>query len=152
MPARRVAWVSDPSASPSPTPPPFVDKVAWVQVVDRRLLVARSVGRELFYLPGGKREPGESDTQTLVREIEEELAVAIEPGTALHVGTFEAPADTRPDGRPVRLTCYTADHHGELVPSSEIEEIAWLSTADGNRVSAANRLVLFHLHEAGLLD
>jgi len=151
MPARRVACVSDPSA-PSPTSQPYVDKVAWVQVVDRRLLAARSSGRELFYLPGGKREPGESDVQTLAREIEEELSVTVEPSTAVHIGTFEAPADARADGRVVRLTCYTADHRGEPAPSREIAEIAWLTSDDGGRVSAANRLVLEHLHEAGLID
>ena len=151
MPPRRVARVSDPSASPSPTPPPFVDKVAWVQVVDRRLLVARSVGRELFYLPGGKREPGESDLETLVREVDEELTVTVDPGTAAYVGTFEALADARSDGLVVRLTCYTATHSGSLAPSHEIDEIAWLSAGDGHRVSAVDRLVLTHLRDAGLL-
>ncbi|GAA2035960.1 NUDIX domain-containing protein [Terrabacter terrae] len=144
--------MSDLSADPSTTPPPFVDKVAWVQVVDRRLLAARSAGRELFYLPGGKREPGESDVQTLAREVEEELSVTVEPSTAVHIGTFEAPADARADGRVVRLTCYTADHRGEPAPSREIAEIAWLTSGDGERVSAANRLVLEHLHHTGLID
>lgn len=152
MPARRVACVSDPSA-PQPTPPAsFVDKVAWVHVVDRRLLAARSSGRDLFYLPGGKREPGESDVQTLVREIREELVVTIDPATVAPVGTFEALADARNDGRSVRLACYTADAEGELAPSREIEELAWLGSADLDRVSAANRLVLEHLHAAGLVD
>ncbi|MEW1954161.1 NUDIX domain-containing protein [Terrabacter sp. NPDC080008] len=145
--------MSDQSAArPSTTPPSVVDKVAWVHVVDRRLLAARSAGKELFYVPGGKREPGESDVQTLAREIEEELSVAVDPATAVRVGTFEAPADGRSDGRVVRLTCYSAGYAGDLVPAAEIEEIAWLTAGDAERVSAANRLVLEHLHRAGLLD
>ena len=36
--------------------------------------------------------------------------------------------------------------------SREIEEIAWLTAGDGDRVSAVDRLVLAHLHEADLLD
>lgn len=152
MPARRVEWVSDQSARPSTTPPPVIDKVAWVHVVERRLLAARSAGKELFYLPGGKREPGEDDVETLAREIEEELSVTVEPSTAVHVGTFEAAADGRADGRVVRLTCYTAGYRGELSPSAEIEEITWLDSGDLDRVSAANRLVLEHLHGAGLVD
>jgi 8-oxo-dGTP pyrophosphatase MutT (NUDIX family) len=130
----------------------LIDKIAWIHVVDRRLLVARSAGRELFYVPGGKREPGESDAETLVREIDEELGVRIDPASAVHRVTVEAPADARPDSRPVRLTCYTADHAGDVAPSREIEEIAWLGWADADRVSAANRLVLAHLHEADLID
>ncbi|WP_374969935.1 NUDIX domain-containing protein [Terrabacter sp. BE26] len=143
--------MSDPSTA-SPASQPYVDKVAWVEVVDRRLLAARSAGRALFYLPGGKREPGESDVETLAREVEEELSVSVDPASAVHAGTFEAPADGRPDGRVVRLTCYTADHSGDLAPSHEIAETAWLSSADLERVSAANRLVLEHLYQAGLVD
>ena len=52
----------------------------------------------------------------------------------------------------MRLTCYTATHTGTLVPSREIDEIAWLTAGDGDRVSAVDRLVLAHLHDAGLLD
>lgn len=63
MPPRRVARVSDPSARP-----PFIDKIAWIHLEQRRLLTARNAGRDRFYLPGGKREPGESDLETLVRE------------------------------------------------------------------------------------
>ena len=112
----------------------LIDKIAWIHLDERRLLVARNAGRERFYLPGGKREPGESDVETLVREL------------------FEALADARTDGLLVRLTCYTALHMGTFVPSREIEEIAWLTAGDGDRVSAVDRLVLAHLHEADLLD
>jgi 8-oxo-dGTP pyrophosphatase MutT (NUDIX family) len=143
--------VSEPVVLPSTTPP-FIDKIAWIHLEGRRLLTARNAGRERFYLPGGKREAGESDVDTLVRELREELAVTVDPDTAAHVGTFEALADARADELVVRLTCYTASHTGELVASSEIAELAWLTSGDGDRVSAVDRLVLAHLHGAGLLD
>ena len=41
-----------------------------------KLLVARSKGKALFYIPGGKRDEGESDHETLCREIDEELDVS----------------------------------------------------------------------------
>ncbi len=132
------------------TAAPFVDKIAWIHLHDGRLLGARNHGRERFYLPGGKREPGETDLQTLVREVNEELAVTIDPGSAASVGVFEAPADGRDDGMLMRMTCYTATHTGELTPSNEIAEIDWLALTDRDRVSAMNRLVMAHLHGLGL--
>ncbi|WP_222853731.1 hypothetical protein [Fodinicola acaciae] len=38
-----------------------IDSLAWIHVRDRRLLSVRTRGKDKFYPPGGKREPGESD-------------------------------------------------------------------------------------------
>ncbi|WP_211290620.1 NUDIX hydrolase [Actinoalloteichus hoggarensis] len=129
----------------------MVDKVAWIRLEDRRVLSARTRGRDVFYFPGGKREAGESDLQTLVREIREELAVDVVPDTARHLGTFEAQAHGRPAGDLVRLTCYTAEVVGTPTASAEIEEIAMLSYADRERVSAVDKIVFDRLHEQDLL-
>ncbi|MBP6792999.1 MAG: NUDIX domain-containing protein, partial [Aeromonas sp.] len=53
----------------------MIDKLAWLTFKEGQLLCARSHGKALYYIPGGKREPGESDEAALVREIAEELAV-----------------------------------------------------------------------------
>uniref|UniRef100_UPI000AB7DCFD NUDIX domain-containing protein n=1 Tax=Peterkaempfera griseoplana TaxID=66896 RepID=UPI000AB7DCFD len=55
----------------------LIDTVAWVRLEGGRILCARSRGKDVFYIPGGKREGTESDLQTLLREVEEELAVAL---------------------------------------------------------------------------
>ncbi|APU19479.1 ADP-ribose pyrophosphatase [Actinoalloteichus sp. GBA129-24] len=128
-----------------------MDKVAWVRLTDRRILSARTRGRDVFYFPGGKREPGESDVETLIREVREELAVEIVPDTARRLGTFEAQAHGKPAGVLVRLTCYTAEAVGTPTASMEIEEIALLSYADRERVSAVDKIVFDHLYEQGLL-
>lgn len=128
-----------------------LDKIAWLRLEGERVLGARSHGKDVFYLPGGKREPGETDVDTLVREIDEELAVAIDPATAVRFGVFEAQAHGKAAGVLVRMTCYTAEFSGTPAPSGEIAELAWLAYADRGRVSPINQLVFEHLRERGLL-
>ncbi|GAA4225665.1 8-oxo-dGTP pyrophosphatase MutT (NUDIX family) [Streptosporangium album] len=129
----------------------LIDKVAWVRLEGGRILSTRSRGKDAYYLPGGKRETGESDAQTLSREVEEELTVAIQPETVAHLGTYEAQAHGHPDGVVVRMTCYTGDYRGTLVPSSEIEEVVWLSYADRDKVSPVDQLIFDDLKAAGRL-
>ena len=129
----------------------IIDKIAWIHLEDGAILSSRSRGKDVYFLPGGKREPGESDTDTLVREVHEELSVAIVPDTARHVGTFQAQAHGHPEGTIVRMTCYTADYRGVLRPDSEVEEIVWLTYADRHRVSPVDQIIFDHLHEAARL-
>ncbi|MFE8993630.1 NUDIX domain-containing protein [Streptomyces collinus] len=126
------------------------EKVAWVLVREDLVLVTRSHGRNRFYLPGGHRELGESDADTLVREIDEELRAAIAPGSLVHFGTFEV-GEGHPEHGPFRMICYTADHRGELTPSREVAEKAWFRYAERGRVSAIDGLVFDALHGAGQL-
>jgi 8-oxo-dGTP diphosphatase len=128
-----------------------IDKIAWIQLEAGKILSTRSRGKTVYYIPGGKREPGETDVQTLAREIDEELAVAIAPATATHVGTFHAQAHGHATGIVVRMTCYTAAYQGTLTPSSEVEELIWLTYADRDRVSPVDQLIFDHLHQTGQL-
>ncbi|MCZ2525775.1 NUDIX hydrolase [Streptomyces sp. HB2AG] len=129
----------------------IIDKVAWIRVEEGRVLSTRSRGKDAYYFPGGKREAGESDLQTLVREAAEELTVEVLPETASLMGVYEAQAHGRADGVLVRMTCMTADYRGTLTPSSEIEEVVWLTYADRDRVSPVDRLILDDLRAAGRL-
>src|SRR5579859_2094888 len=100
-----------------------IDTVAWVRVENGRILCGRPRGRDVFYIPGGKREPGESDLAALLREITEELTVTLLPATVRHAGTYQAHQPGGPgDGVVVvRMSCYTGDYSGTLTASSEID-------------------------------
>ncbi|HUC26874.1 MAG TPA: NUDIX domain-containing protein [Streptosporangiaceae bacterium] len=128
-----------------------IDKIAWIRLEDGKILSTRSRGKDVYYIPGGKREPGETDLQTLVREIREELDVAITADTATHAGTFQAQAHGHATGVEVRMTCYTADYQGTLTPSSEVDELIWLTYASRDRVSRVDQLIFDHLHHNGQL-
>jgi 8-oxo-dGTP diphosphatase len=128
-----------------------IDKIAWLELSNGEILSTRSKGKDTYYLPGGKREPGETDLETLVREVEEELAVTVDPTTAVHEGTFRAQAHGHPTGVEVQLTCYSAAHKGTPKASSEIEEVRWLSYKDRPAVSPVDKLIFDHLHKTGRL-
>ena len=129
-----------------------IDKLAWIHIQGKQLLGARSRGRDAFYLPGGKREPGESDHQALIREIREELAVELIPETLEHVGSFTAQADGKPEGTLDRMTCYGAGFQGEIAASAEIEEVVWMSYKDRDRCSPVVRIILDWLKEKGRIE
>lgn len=128
-----------------------IDKIAWLELSNGKILSTRSRGKDAYYLPGGKREPGETDLETLVREIEEELAVRVDPTTAVHEGTFTAQAHGHASGVEVQLTCYSAAHEGVPTASSEIAEVRWLTYEDRPLVSPVDKLIFDHLHRSGRL-
>ncbi len=130
----------------------IIDKVAWIHIRHRRLLGVRSVNRTLAYLPGGKRDVGESDEACLQREITEELAVSLRPDSLRWMGSFRAQADGKPDGVYVSLACYAGDYDGELRASAEIAEFMWLQHADRDRCSAAAQQVIDALVARDLID
>ncbi|WP_091809908.1 NUDIX hydrolase [Prauserella marina] len=129
-----------------------IDSLAWVLVRDRRLLSVRTDGKSRFYLPGGKREHGESDVAALCREIREELQVELDPLSFSLFGVLDAPADGFADGRRVHMTAYTADYSGSLVAGREIAELGWFTSGDANRCPPAGQRILTTLAEAGLID
>jgi 8-oxo-dGTP pyrophosphatase MutT (NUDIX family) len=128
-----------------------IDKLAWVHVRNGSVLMTRTKGRERFFLPGGKRMPGETDAQALMREVREELGVALAEASITLLGAFDAPAEGQPAGTVVRMTCYTANPDREPAPAGEISELAWFTPADAGRGSAASQMMLHWLHARGLL-
>lgn len=128
-----------------------IDKIAFLYLLDGQVLGTRSKGKDKYYIPGGKREGDESDLETLIREVKEELSVDIVPDSAKLYGVFEAQAHGKAEGVLVRMTCYTAAFSGQLAADSEIAEIVWLGYGDMDRVSPVDRLIFEDLRARGLL-
>ncbi len=143
-------WESAPEPVKSTDEP--IDVLAWILVRDGKLLNVRTRGKAHFYLPGGKREQGESDPSGLAREIAEELGVRIDPASMRLFDLVQDKADGWADGRLVRMACYWAEHEGELTPGAEIAELAWIGVADAHKLAPAGRQVLRTLAERGLVS
>ena len=128
-----------------------IDKVALICLRDRQILITRSRGKDRYYIPGGKREGGESDLECLVREVREELRVGLVAASVCFVGRFVAQAHGHAAGTLVRMTCYSAAIDGPPEPDNEIAEIQWFSYADRDRVSPVDQLIFDYLQERGEL-
>lgn len=130
----------------------YIDKVAWITLKDRKVLFTRTKGNKVAYNPGGRREGQETDVQVLVREVLEETTARIRIETAEYLVTLEAPCHGKPAGTLLRTAYYTAEYEGDLVASSEVEELLWLDSKDGEKTTDMGRLILAWLKERDLID
>ena len=140
------------SSSPVSTDiPAVIEALAWVHVREGRLLCVRPEGKDLLYIPGGKREPGESDEEAVARETLEEVSVVLRPGTFHKVTVIDQEAHDQAPGTRVRMLCYGAEHDGKIVPDNEIVEVAWISHDERHECAPAVRELIELLHEQGAL-
>lgn len=129
-----------------------IDKIAFIEIQEGKILMSKSYGKKKYYIPGGKRDAGESDEQTLVREISEELSIKINPETINYYGTFKAQADGKEEGVQVKMTCFTATYENEIQAANEIEELRWLSFSEIDLVAQLDKIIFKQLNSSGLLN
>jgi|TARA_R110001583_G_scaffold184213_3_gene343371 8-oxo-dGTP pyrophosphatase MutT (NUDIX family) len=110
--------------------PALIETANWVLRDGDRILSVRSHGRDRFYMPGGKIDPGETAIAALIREIKEELGVALIPETICKIGVFSGPAHDQADETMVCMACFSAAYRGTLAPAREIAEMRWISLKD----------------------
>ncbi|SDX59444.1 NUDIX hydrolase [Flavobacterium degerlachei] len=130
----------------------IIDKLAWIEIVDKKILSTKSFGKDKYYIPGGKRDNFETDKEALSREIKEELSVELNTDTLKFIGVFQAHAHGHSADTFVKMTCYSASFTGLLEANSEIEEIIWLSYSDKDKISEVDKLIFNFLKESNMLD
>ena len=92
---------------------------------DGRTLLVRKRGTRAFMQPGGKIEAHEQPVNALARELEEELALNIDPASASYLGHFSAPAVNEP-GFEVQAELFLLHIQQSVSPAAEIEEVQWI--------------------------
>ncbi|KAA2252157.1 NUDIX domain-containing protein [Solihabitans fulvus] len=123
----RVDYFHDPNAPKANSVKPAVS--AFVQDDAGRLLMIRRTDNDLYSIPGGGQEVGETLAQTAVREVQEETGIDVEV-TGL-IGLYSDPAHViaYDDGevRQEFSICFRARLiGGELRTSSESKEVEWV--------------------------
>ncbi|AMB78453.1 MULTISPECIES: NUDIX hydrolase [Pseudomonas] len=120
------------------TATPDIIRIAAALLIgpDGRTLLVRKRGTLAFMQPGGKIEPHEQPITALARELEEELALKIDPANATYLGHFSAPAVNEP-GFEVQAELFLLHIQQSVAPAAEIEEVQWIDPqGDGGLILA----------------
>ena len=125
----------DPAFLPPGTGPDVVLTLSAVLVRDDagRVLLVRKRGTSKFMQPGGKLEPGESFSGAAVREVREELGLALAETDLEVLGHWYGQAaneeNTFIDAGLFAYTISDPEQAGGLAAAAEIEELLWLDPA-----------------------
>jgi 8-oxo-dGTP diphosphatase len=99
------------------------------------LLVSKRAAPDVFYLPGGKPEPGETPLACLERELAEELGVGIEAAEPF----TEVRAPAALEDVDMWMTVFRTRLTGEPAPGAEIAHLRWWPHDRGLRLAPAVR-------------
>ncbi|MDT3960039.1 NUDIX domain-containing protein [Staphylococcus kloosii] len=103
------------------------------------LLLVQARDREKYYFPGGKIEEGETFKQALIREIDEELNVSLNPDKLSYMNTVIGEAYPQKNTL-TKLICYqtTEDIDWESIGScSEITDVKWIAKSEPSYIAPA---------------
>ena len=131
-------------------PEEIITIVAALVIDSGRALLVRKRATRAFMQPGGKAHGGETPSQTLDRELREELGCGIVTGSERLLGRYEGPAANEPQAL-LRADLYAVELAGEAAPLAEIEEMLWLDLAASAEVELAAFTEHFVLPHARVL-
>ncbi len=108
-------------------------------------MLVRVRDNQLWYLPGGTIETGETAEQAFVREIDEELGVAIDEKSIRFDRRIVGPALGREGD--VELNCYKVQWIGDVSPRAEISEIAFIDFQETGKMAPAIKILVNKLQQ-----
>ncbi|MEU3494474.1 NUDIX domain-containing protein [Kitasatospora cineracea] len=143
----RIDYFHDPAAPKANSVVPSVTAV--VTNADGQLLLIHKTDNNLWALPGGGHDVGESVSDTVIREVQEETGIDVEVLSIVGLYTDPNHVMAYDDGevRQQFSICFRARPvGGNLRTSSESKEVRWVSPADlpGLDIHPSMRLRIEH--------
>lgn len=119
-------------------PIPNIIKIVAALITDEedRVLLVRKRGTRYFMQPGGKSKPNETASETLRRELLEELGCFILEDSIRFRGRFTSQAANE-QGYQVDAEIYELKILGEPIARAEIDELAWVHADNREQVMLA---------------
>jgi len=104
---------------------PFeIEKAAGIIIKDRKVILTRSFGKNVFVPPGGKLEGSESQVAALIRELKEELGIDVTEQDLEFIDNYFAEA-AGGSGKPLKMGAWMVKKYaGDMSPQNEIDEVA----------------------------
>lgn len=101
-----------------------------------RMLLVRKAGTTVFMQAGGKIEGHEQPIAALRRELAEELNWTLDPGLAVPLGRFTAPAANEPDCT-VEAELFRVRVKAAIEVAAEIAEAVWVNADEARAIPLA---------------
>ena len=106
---------------------------AIIRDEEGRLLLVRKRGTQAFMQAGGKIEAGEASVAALVRELKEELGLAIRPDDVRYIGMRDAVAANEPGYRvEAELFDLVLRDPRPIKAAGEIDAVRWVHPAEAS--------------------
>jgi 8-oxo-dGTP diphosphatase len=105
----------------------IISKIGAVIFSEQRnqIAVVRKKGKSVFIIPGGTTEEGETEIETLKRELYEELCLDLEE--AVLFGKYVEPAEF--EDAELHMSVYLTKTVGNPLVDNEIVELAWVDAS-----------------------
>ncbi|WP_233279380.1 NUDIX hydrolase [Microterricola pindariensis] len=135
---------------------PDIHVAAVALIRDRRVLMVTARGRDVFFMPGGKIDPGETVRDAAAREAREEVSIELPTSALSELFVVTTQAHGEPEGRLVRMHVFGVDAAVAASvspePSAEVSALHWVTAAAVDRCPPAGADVLQRLAALGLID
>jgi 8-oxo-dGTP pyrophosphatase MutT (NUDIX family) len=101
---------------------------------DGRVLLIHRPSRDDWSFPKGKHEPGESDEQCALRELEEEVGLRVRLGERVGETRYRLAG-----GRPKQVAWFRGEADGEPQALDNVDEVRWATPVEADELLSYDR-------------
>jgi len=102
------------------------ERISAVIIKNKKILLVTGYAETVYWTPGGKRDDNKKRTETLKRELEEEISVKIKK----IIPYFSYNGINEITKEKQKVYCYIVEISEKIIPKKEITKAKWFSKSD----------------------